>query len=500
MRERLVMGFTAVATIGLAAWCLMPNNVIAHNTDLDEGVYLMVGRLLHRGYELHTFYFDQFWLFPKMIAAAFGLFGDSLITARLIVFVFSLLGLVGIAALIRQLGGSWIAATAAILIGALNPLYIRGSRMALADAPAASCIVWALVFILVFQSRRNRIWLALSGLCAGISLVLKPFALGFVITIVILLLYQRCRQENGKSKMDHAIWIDLIIFGAAAMLAAAPFVDFMHPIQEYQRVIGFHWAERDWVIKRVDDRWRGLLRFAKLNLPVLLFAISGLFALRPLSKTIIALLIGELVTTGILLDMPPWSHDYLLILPVLIVFAVLGFDRGLFRLKKFATDFREGLPPLSENKWPAVLFAVALLGSAIDLPWLVKYDWRERWPRPLAVEPVVRQIEQSFGPKDYLISDDALVVYLANRLIPPQAINFIFDDVIRFDPTALHRFERVVQENKVAGVVVTTRYARDRRLMAWLAANCPSPTQIGAYRQDEVTARIYEVNKQQPEN
>lgn len=498
MRYRPLIVFTTAAVIGLAAWFLLPNTVIAHNTDPDEGVYLMVARLLHQGFATRLFFFDQFWLFPKIIATAFGLFGDSLIVARLIVFAFSLLGLLGVAALTYQLGGGWIAAMAAILIGALNPVYIRGSRMALADVPAASCIVWALVFIFLFRNRGSRIWLALGGLCAGMALVLKPFAIGFVVTIVILLFYERSRLENGTWKIDHAVWTDLIIFSAIAILAAAPFVDFMHPIQEYQRVIGFHWSERDWLIKRVDDRWRGLLSFAKLNLPVLLFAISGLFALRPLPKSIIALLIGELVTTGILLDMPPWIHHYILILPVLIVFCVLGFDRGISRFKKFISDFRDRRQPLSGNKWAAILFAIAVLASMIDVPWLIKYEWRERWPRPLLVEPVVRHLEETFGANDYLISDDALVVYLANRLIPPQAINFVFDDVLRFDPMALLAFERVVREDKVAGIIVTTRYARDRRLMAWLAANWSTSTEIGTYRRDEVTARIYETNKQQP--
>jgi hypothetical protein len=183
---------------------------------------------------------------------------------------------------------------------------------------------------------------------------------------------------------------------------------------------------------------------------------------------------------------------------VLIVFCVLGFDRAVVRFKKFISDFRDRRQPLSGNKWAAILFVIAALASMIDLPWLIKYDWRERWPQPLLVEPVVRHLEQTFGPNDYLISDDALVVYLANRLIPPTAINFVFDDVLRFDPMALPGFERVVREDKVAGIIVTTRYARDRRLMAWLAANCPTPTEIGTYRRDEVTARVYQPNKQQP--
>jgi hypothetical protein len=36
----------SLATIGLATWCLVPDTVIDRNTDIDEGVFLMVAGLL----------------------------------------------------------------------------------------------------------------------------------------------------------------------------------------------------------------------------------------------------------------------------------------------------------------------------------------------------------------------------------------------------------------------------------------------------------------------
>ncbi|HUE40352.1 MAG TPA: hypothetical protein VMO75_00340 [Chthoniobacterales bacterium] len=497
MRHRLVVGFTAAAAIGMAAWCLLPDTVIAHNTDLDEGVYLMVARLLHRGYKTDTFFFDQFWLFPKIITAAFAFFGDSLIVARLTIFGFSLAGLLGVAALSYQLGAGWMAATAAIFIGAIDPLYIRGSRMTLADVPAATCIIWALALVFLFEKNRRRIWIGLGGFCAGVALVMKPFALGFVASIIIVLLNQRTRRENGRLKFDPAIGGDLLVFALAAIFIAAPFINVFHPVQEYQRVLGFHLAERDWMIKRVDDRWHGLLVFARLNLPILLFAISGLISLRPLPISIMALLIGELVTAGILLDMPPWIHHYILILPLLVVFCVLGFGPGLRRFRHLISDFRDGRRPTFENKWGPIFFAVAILVSVIDLPWLIKYDHRERFPESLRVEPVVRYVEQTFGPNDYLMSDDALVPYLADRLIPPSAINFVFGDVMKFDRPTLPRFEQIVRDNHIAGIITTTRYPRNPQLMSWIEENFPISREIGTHHPDELTARIYSTDKQQ---
>jgi len=110
---------------------------------------------------------------------------------------------------------------------------------------------------------------------------------------------------------------------------------------------------------------------------------------------------------------------------------------------------------------------------------------------------VVRYVEQTFGPNDYLMSDDALVPYLADRLIPPSAINFVFGDVMKFDRPTLPRFEQIVRDNHIAGIITTTRYPRNPQLMSWIEENFPISRQIGAHHPDELTARIYSTDKQQ---
>ena len=493
MWRRGLLVVTSLATIGLATWCLLPDTVIASKTDRDEGVYLMTARLIHRGYDTRTFFFDQFYFFPKTLAAAFALFGDSLFVGRLTVFAFALAGLAGIGALSYQLGTKWVGVLAAILICAIDPLYIEQSRIVMADVPAMTCIVWSLVFVCLFQKSRRRLWLALSGLFGGASLIIKPFAVGFVVTIIVVLFSQRMRRENGRLKLDRAIWGDLLIVAAVAVAVAAPFVDFLHLVNEYRRTVGFHLYERNW---RVDNRWSGLLGFGGLNLPLLAFAISGIAALRPLSISMLALLGGTLATTGILLQMPPWLHHYLLILPPLLIFSVLGFDRGFASFKQFVAELRSGRRLRSANNWTGLLFAGAVLISLIHLPWLFYFDRRARFPQPFHLDEIVRYEEQHFRPDEYLLSDDALIPYLADRLIPPPAINLTFAGVLKFDPMSFPRFEQMIREYNVAGIIVTNRYAEDPRLMSWLAINFPISTEIGANHPDEVTARIYTPNKQ----
>ena len=151
MRQRWLSISVTGGIIGLAALYLWPDSIVRHNRDIDEGVYLMVARLIHRGHDIHTFFFDQFWLFPKTLATVFNLIGDSLFAGRLTVFAFALVGLIGIAVLCYQLGARWSTASIAILLGAISPLYVRQARMVMSDVPATACIVWALVFLYAFQ-------------------------------------------------------------------------------------------------------------------------------------------------------------------------------------------------------------------------------------------------------------------------------------------------------------------------------------------------------------
>jgi hypothetical protein len=484
--------------IGVGVWCLLPDRIIARNTDVDEGVFLMTARLLHQGYGTHNFFFDQFWFFPKILATMFTLFGDSLLVGRMTVFVFSLAGLAGIAMLSRQLGTEWGTAVAAILICAFDPLYIRQSRIVMADVPAMTCLVWSLVCVFSFQKNHRRFWIALSGLCAGASLLLKPFAVGFIVTIAIVLLAERTRRENGRLKFDPAILADAVIFSAFAIGIALPFINFLQPIEEFRRTVGFHLHERNWLMTRVDDRWRGLYEFIRLNVPPTVFAIAGIAALRPLSTSIMALIAGGLVTTAILLEMPPWIHHYVLILPPLVIFSVLGFERGLVAFKRFITQLRTAHRLHFASNWAAILFAAAVLISLIDLPWLFRFDRRTRSPTAFRVDEVVQYVQQNFQPNEYLLSDDPLVLYLAGRLMPPAAINFSYGDVLKFDPASFARFEQIVRDNHVAGVITTTRYPRNPRLMSWIEKTFPTSAEFGANRPNELAARIYSADQPRP--
>jgi hypothetical protein len=498
MQRRVLFGLGIAMAIGLAAWCLMPDAVVSRRRDVDEGVYLMVARLLNGGDASSTFFFDQFWLFPKTLATAFQLFGDSLIVGRLTVFGFSLVGAIGITILSYQLGARW-AAPLAILAAAVEPLYLRQSRVAMSDIPCAACLTWALVSLVAFQKNRRRFWLALSGVCAAASLTIKPLAIGFFVSLVILLLIQRAHREAGRLRFDlNALAMDLLVFAVSGIITAAPFIDLLHPINEYRRTILFHLAEKNWLAPTAADRWHALLGFTRQNIPWLGFAAVGVAGLRPLPGVAWALLAGELLSTAILLQLPPWLHHYTLLVPLLIVFSVLGLERGFIALKQTITDLRNHTAIPNSSKSLAIMFVVALFIACVDLPRIARYDYRAFYPQPENLEPAIRYLEQNTAPGDYLLSDDVMIPYLANRLVPPSAINLTFAATFKFDQASGTYLETTLRQYPVAGVIVSARYRRNSQLMSWIESKFPVSTQVGGDNPATFVARIYSREKERP--
>jgi hypothetical protein len=495
MQRRLLFGLSIGIAIGLATWCLMPDAVVSRRRDVDEAVYLMVARLLGHGYAPSTLFFDQFWLFPKTLAATFRLFGDSLIVGRFTVFGFSLVGAIGVAVVSYQLGARW-AAPLSILAIALEPLYLKQSRVAMSDIPSAAFLTWALVLLIAFQKDPRRLWLALSGVCAAASLTVKPLAIGFAVSLVILLLTQRVRRDAGSLCFDlSALVIDLLVFAVFGIITAALFIDLFHPISEYRRTIMFHLAERNWLAPTAADRGRALLGFTRQNIPWLGFAAAGVASLRPLPVIAWALLAGELLSTGILLQLPPWLHHYTLLVPLLIVFSVLGVDRGFIALKQTMTDLGNQAAISKSSKPLAIIFVVALFVACVDLPWIARYDYRAVYPRPQNLEPAISYLEQNTAPGDYLLSDDVMIPYLANRLVPPSAINLTFAATFKFDQTSGTYLETTLRRYPVAGVIVSARYLRNPQLMSWIESNFPVSAQLGGDDPRTPVVRIYSREK-----
>src|SRR5690348_14714507 len=77
-----------VLLLTIAGLYLFLHLMVPQKEDPDEGAYLTVARLLNLGQPHSSFSFDQFWLFPQLLAWTAQIFGDSLGTGRILVVIF----------------------------------------------------------------------------------------------------------------------------------------------------------------------------------------------------------------------------------------------------------------------------------------------------------------------------------------------------------------------------------------------------------------------------
>src|SRR5439155_11909751 len=174
-----------------------------------------------------------------------------------------------------------------------------------------------------------------------------------------------------------------------------------------------------------------------------------------------------------------------------IVFSVIGVERGVIALKQTIADLRCDRAITDSKRLLAMIFVAALLLACADLPWIVRYDRRLLHPPPGSLEAVVRHLQENTNPDDYLLSDDVIMPYLANRLVPPSAINLSFAATFKFDQTSGTRLETTVCRYSVAGIIASARYLRYPRLMSCYYANFPDSTMVLAIVTYSCNSRFY---------
>jgi hypothetical protein len=482
----------------LAAYYFTINLMLPDSADPDEGVYLMVARLLEHGQPYHVFFFDQFWLFPQVLAFAFHWFGDSAVTGRLTIVAFSLGGLLAMALLTRQLGAKW-AAPLVILAGAVNHYYLTQSRFTMTDVPSLALMLWALVTMLAFTTRGQRGWLACSGALAAASFLVKPLTVGFGVALGVWLLAHRIRRTQGHWQIEwRALLVDLGVFGGAGLLLAAPFVNLFDLPGEFQRTIGFHWDEKDWYAPQLALRQFGLVSFVAENRMWWVLALGGVLAsLRRVPLRVTPLLVGELLSAYVLLDLPPFWHHYTLLAPILMVLVAVGLQAGVVGLLHLSRALfvraRRPLiqPRLAFELCAAVLALAGLVLWVHDLPSLVHYNARALNERAHNADAVVQYLERTTAPGDYLISDNVMIIYLADRLMPPPAMNLPYESTFRFAPESQAKLLESVTRYPVTAIVVTGPYKHNSKLMDWIETNFPLQESAGSGKSDTVIAQIY---------
>ena len=134
------------------------------------------------------------WLLDVLYPGV-ALFGPNLIGVRAVVVLASIAGLAAAWWLLRGLAGR-VAGIAALALLVASPTYLKFSRVAVAELVALAPALLSLGAALRFRDSGSRGWLFLAGLACGVSLLIKPIAVGVVLAVLLAVLQRRDRLSS----------------------------------------------------------------------------------------------------------------------------------------------------------------------------------------------------------------------------------------------------------------------------------------------------------------
>jgi len=150
----------------------------------DEGINLMKGMLVERGYTLY----DEIWsdqppLFTHILATSLKIFGEKVGVGRFLVLIFSCLLLWSAAQILRMEWGFEFAVVGTVLY-LLLPTYLILSVSTMVGLPAIAFAMFSMFALVKWHKVKKYYWLILSAITLGLSILTKVFT-GFLVPIFI---------------------------------------------------------------------------------------------------------------------------------------------------------------------------------------------------------------------------------------------------------------------------------------------------------------------------
>jgi hypothetical protein len=450
----LLFGLVAVALNGRLA------NLEHYSGSFDEGIRAQQLLLMELGYRpFRDIYASQGPLLLDLLYPLYRLFGSTLGAARLAVGVFSLAGLLGAWWALRPLHP--LAGLGAAGLLAFSPLYLSGSRLALAEVPSLAPAIWAVGCALRWQRGGAAGWALAATLLAALSLLIKPMALAVLAPVGCLLLARR------------PLRLGLLL---AAGLAALALVGLVVTALDAGRVLevlggyrlgaqgraGADAAENLRLISQLLGPERlGLAALAGAGLVVGARCwplATGTLLSWPLAQLGLFLLYTDLADKHVVYFLPP--------LALLAGLGLGGLGLSLTRARHIGR--------------PADLVAAALGLAAVGL-YLLTWPglWRggrellqdgdERSRRDYqGTQDQVALMAALAGPTDFVLTDHPLAAFEARRPVPPWLVD---TSGTRIEAGALSAETAIAEAERYRPVVVVTlrrRLGKLDRFRAWL--------------------------------
>ncbi len=294
-----------------SALLIMPLSLFVF--DNDEGINVIKATLLADGYPLYTqTWSDQPPVFTQLLQWSFALFGETMLTARLLVLLLTTLFIWAYTSTIRLhlgLAGAWVA----LLLLLLSDNFLRLSVSVMIGLPALSFAMVA-IYLLQRYKRRPATWLLVgAGLLMAISMQTKFYTavLAPVLFFDLLDFGQAWRSDPTRFRQQLRAALLWAVVTGLGYLA----IGFYYQAFDLAMLFGAHLNPTVQAAYAADGGIQELLRYLLFDYGHLLAAALGIGVIwaRRLGHGLLPL--GWLLLVLLLLSNhhPLWYHHYQLL-------------------------------------------------------------------------------------------------------------------------------------------------------------------------------------------
>jgi 4-amino-4-deoxy-L-arabinose transferase-like glycosyltransferase len=398
------------------------NHLEGFRWDFDEGVYMMDARLIRAGYHLYSDIFSAHPpLFVQSIAWAFAVLGTSAQVARAVVVVYSTVGLLAAALIARELGGPLAGLSTAVLL-AITPDLFLYSRVCMQDLPAISMATLALLWSLLYCRSGRQAWLLLSGFSLALGLLLKLLVLFAVpvLAVSVALCHSHSSSSLRGDFRDASPWrrtfVALLWWGGSLVVPILLYAAFYKARPMVEQALLFHWYARDAFEWDALGNLKRMARYVTEDRGLFVLAFYGMIILLTRSvRRSVPLILWFLSAALMLVNRAPlWPHLLTPFLLPLSIWAGLAVEH-VFHVLNAARKTR---------KWRdmarATVSLYVLIAYLLYLPGLVRANGERLAAPQVPIELFIPRFLQAVtDPNDFIITDEPLVAFWADRNVPP---------------------------------------------------------------------------------
>ncbi len=477
------------------AWPL--THLQAYAWSNDEGLYVQRAALANAGYSLYTeIALNKPPLLVWILQFAFRLGGQTLAVARLTSLSLALMGVIALAALTSRLWGRWAGLAAAWVLLGVPEIPVRVAAV-MSDLPAMAFALVALWAALCFRCAQKRVWILLSGAAYAAALLIHPLLIYMALPLAAISFLPNLGQNAGEPGQTK--WQDVILFVSVvaglglivlAMVDRQSFLTWVveHNVESLSTNVEFAGPGKGQAIKYLKERWT-LVWLAITGVVTLCTSPHWKQSVRWKSHELQGLVVAVVwfvATAAIIVTWSPvWNHYMVFLALPLAVVAGGGLAQAGGWIIKAHREKRRA------TWWHTTLVAVTLVGAFI----FVFARSEESMPQPekgpewspdrLAAQAF---LEDTVPPDGFVVTDDPLLAFSADRLVPPALTEASYRQIALGYLTSDDLVVSVLNYRAQAVLFATGRLALLPAFENWVAA-------VATRRQDFGSLRAYRVNE-----